>query len=183
MAIDFYKIRAVTCVVVGRTFTVNFTIELLVVKLILFLKKTGKMVRQFLWVLLTFKMIMLRGSCAKLKLRSQSKVFAKFGKNLTVDKGSGLKFFKPGYKNNSWAFSSSHVDYLLKCYARSISPASLLGLVCSLCSSDCRVKMHHVRHLKDINSRKSLTNKLMMRKKRKQISLCRFCHLNLHHKK
>jgi group II intron reverse transcriptase/maturase len=136
----------------------------------------------------TFIYYLLRGSCAKLfatklKLRSQGKVFAKFGKSLTVDKESGLKFFKPGYKNNPWAFSTSHVDYLLKFYARSISPASLLGLVCSLCSSDYRVEMHHIRHLKDINSRKSLADKLRMIKKRKQIPLCRSCHLSLHHKK
>nr|AVR57658.1 hypothetical protein [Halamphora calidilacuna] len=136
----------------------------------------------------TYIYYLLRGSCAKLlatklKLRSQGKVFKKFGKSLTVNKEKVLKFYKPGYKNNPWAFSTSHVDYLVKFYARAISPASLLGLVCSLCGSDYRVEMHHVWHLKDIDPRKSLPDKLMMRKKRKQIPLCRSCHLSLHHKK
>lgn len=136
----------------------------------------------------TYIYYLLRGSCAKLlatklKLRSQGKVFKKFGKSLRVDKKKDLTFFKPGYKNNPWAFSISHVNYLIKFYARSISPASLIGLVCSLCGSDYRVEMHHVRHLKDIDPRKSLAEKLMMRKKRKQIPLCRSCHLSLHHKK
>ena len=136
----------------------------------------------------TYIYYLLRGSCAKLlatklKLRSQGKVFKKFGKSLTVNKEKVLKFYKPGYKNNPWAFSTSHVDYLVKFYARAISPASLLGLVCSLCGSDYRVEMHHVRHLKDIDPKKSLAEKLMMRKKRKQIPLCRSCHLSLHHNK
>ena len=136
----------------------------------------------------TYIYYLLRGSCAKLlatklKLRSQGKVFKKFGKSLTVNKEKVLKLFKPGYKNNPWAYSTSHVNYLVKFYARAISSASLLGLVCSLCGSDYRVEMHHVRHLKDIDPKKSLPDKLMMRKKRKQIPLCRSCHLSLHHKK
>lgn len=136
----------------------------------------------------TYIYYLLRGSCAKLfatklKLRSQGTIFKKFGKNLIIDKKKDLKFFKPGYKNNPWAFSTSHINYLLKLYARAISLASLLGLVCSLCSSDYRIEMHHVRHLKNIDPRKSLTDKLMMRKKRKQIPVCRSCHLSLHHKK
>ena len=53
----------------------------------------------------TYIYYLLRGSCAKLlatklKLRSQGKVFKKFGKSLTVNKEKHLKLFKPGYKNN-----------------------------------------------------------------------------------
>ena len=136
----------------------------------------------------TYIYYLLRGSCAKLfatklKLRSQRKVFKRFGKSLTVNKKKDLKLYKPGYKNNPWAFSTSPVNYFIKFYARAISPASLLGLTCSLCGSDYRVEMHHVRHLKDIDPKKSLSDKLMMRKKRKQIPLCWSCHLSLHHKK
>jgi hypothetical protein len=65
----------------------------------------------------------------------------------------------------------------------SINLTTLDGLVCSLCKSDYRVEMHHVRHLKDIDPNRSLTDKLMLIKKRKQIPLCHSCHLSLHHKK
>lgn len=71
----------------------------------------------------TYIYYLLRGSCAKLlatklKLRSQGKVFKKFGKNLTINKEKNLKFFKPGYKNSPFAFSTSHVNYFVKFYAR-----------------------------------------------------------------
>jgi group II intron reverse transcriptase/maturase len=50
----------------------------------------------------TYIYYLLRGSCAKLiaakmKLNSQMKVYAKYGKSLTVNKGLGLGFQKPSY--------------------------------------------------------------------------------------
>jgi hypothetical protein len=74
-------------------------------------------------------------------------------------------FFKPGYKNNPWAFSTSHVDYLIKFYARAISSASLFGLVCSLCGSDYKVEMLHVRHFKGYRSKKVSSRKIDDEKK------------------
>jgi hypothetical protein len=41
--------------------------------------------------------------------------------------------------------------------------------------------MHHVRLLSDLNPKMSEVDKLMAKRRRKQISLCRSCHLD-HHK-
>jgi len=43
------------------------------------------------------------------------------------------------------------------------------------------VEMHHVRLLKDLNPKLSEIDRLMSKRRRKQIPLCRSCHLN-HHK-
>jgi group II intron reverse transcriptase/maturase len=135
--------------------------------------------------LATYVYYLLRGSCAKLiatklKLKSQRKVFAKFSKNLIVNKEKKRMLYKPSYKNEPWKFYTSHVNYMVNLYIRSISPASLLGLVCQICGSDYRVEMHHAHHLKDIDPKRSISDKLLMRHKRKQIPMCRKCHMDLH---
>jgi hypothetical protein len=136
----------------------------------------------------TYIYYLLRGSCAKLiaskmKLGSQVKVYAKYGKSLTVNKGLGLGFQKPSYVVRSWSFHTDHVSYHVNLFKRSISPASVLGLACSMCGGEYRVEMHHIRQLKDIKAGKSLLDKLMMRHRRKQIPLCRKCHMEAHQRK
>jgi group II intron reverse transcriptase/maturase len=90
----------------------------------------------------TYIYYLLRGSCAKLiaskmKLGSQVKVYAKYGKSLTVNKGLGLGFQKPSYAVRSWSF---HTDHDLTC-------------------ERSRFGMFNVRY------------------RRKQIPLCRKCHM------
>lgn len=125
----------------------------------------------------------LKSSCAKLlaakfSLGSQRKVFVKFGSNL---KGSDkVSFVKAEYKLSTWSFKFKQVDLIQSLYTQSLSAASLYGLACSACGSDYRVEMHHVRILKDLNPKLSKIDQLMVRTRRKQIALCRECHL-LHH--
>ena len=132
----------------------------------------------------------LKSSCAKLlaakfTLKTQAKVYEKFGKDLTyISREKNIKsisFIHPSYKIT--------LKYLINCspmittlYGNK-SIASLDNLTCSMCSSDFRVEMHHVRALKDLNPKLSLTDKLMIKKQRKQIPLCRECHMKLHNKK
>lgn len=66
-------------------------------------------------------------------------------------------------------------------YADKISKASLENLVCAVCESTYRVEMHHVRYLKDLNPKVSKIDELMIKRRRKQIALCRSCHMR-HHK-
>jgi group II intron reverse transcriptase/maturase len=136
----------------------------------------------------TYIYYLLRGSCAKLiaakmKLGSQLKVYAIYGKSLTVDKVSGLGLQKPSYVVRPWAFHTDHVSYHVNLFKRSISPASVLGLACSLCGGEYRVEMHHIRQLKDIKAGKSFIDEIMIRHKRKQIPLCRKCHMEVHRRK
>ena len=136
----------------------------------------------------------LRSSCAKLlaaklTLSSQYKVFEKFGKDLKGE--DNISFVKPLYKKNVWDFKGPALHktgdvvnngLIQTLYAESISTASLENLTCSLCQSKHRVEMHHVRHMKDLNPKLNKIDALMVKRRRKQIPLCRNCHLKHHSK-
>ena len=60
------------------------------------------------------------------------------------------------------------------------SLATLDNLECNVCGSKTNVEMHHVRQLKDLNPKLDMMDKLMASRKRKQIPLCRICHVDKH---
>jgi group II intron reverse transcriptase/maturase len=126
----------------------------------------------------------LKCSCAKLLatkfgLQTQAKVFKKFGKDL---KGSDkVGFIKPHYSIDAWRFRvSERLDIIKNFYTASISAASLNNLKCSICESKYRVEMHHIRALKDLKPNIRVSDAIMARKRRKQIPVCRACHLKIH---
>jgi group II intron reverse transcriptase/maturase len=126
---------------------------------------------------------LLKGSCAKLlaakyKLGSVSKVLAKYGKDL---KGNDrIAFLKPSYNLKVWDFKVNAKDRIKTLFASHLSAATLNSLSCSNCGSTTQVEMHHVRLLKDLNPKLSLIDKMMAARRRKQIPLCRPCHLTPH---
>lgn len=147
----------------------------------------------------------LKSSCAKLlaakfNLKTQAKVYQKFGYNMSVTDaknkthlfipakyGITLKYSIPSGKT-SQSQSQSHVTDvnidtkpIIPLYA-SKSIATFESLVCGTCGSNYRVEMHHVRALKYLNPKISFIDKLMVRANRKQIPLCRKCHM-AHHRK
>nr|UED14394.1 hypothetical protein [Ophiocordyceps sp.] len=128
----------------------------------------------------------LKSSCAKLlaakfNLKSQVKVFEVYGKNLKGDDKHG--FIQAVYGNRPSAFNMNVEDVILRVNARGISKASLENLKCTTCGSNYRVEMHHVRLMKDLNPKARLIDKIMARRNRKQIPLCRSCHLEHHRNK
>jgi group II intron reverse transcriptase/maturase len=135
----------------------------------------------------------LKSSCAKLlaakfTLGSQSQVFKRFGKNLQGQ--DNIAFVEPVYKIKPWDFKtpsdprinpqSSDNGIVNTLYAETISKASLENLVCAICDSNYRVEMHHIRYLKDLNPKVSKIDELMIKRRRKQIALCRACHMKHH---
>jgi hypothetical protein len=95
-----------------------------------------------------------------------------------------IKFFKPNYKMNVWDFKYNADPHIITLYTKNLkSMARLLNLVCKYCGSDYKVEMHHIRALKNLNPKLKPIDKIMASIKRKQIPLCRVCHMNLHHKK
>lgn len=127
----------------------------------------------------------LKESCAKLlaakfNLNSQAKVFARFGKDL---RGDGKhKFVEVILGINTAAFKVSVDDINLRIFAENISKASLDNLRCAICYSNYRVEMHHIRMMKDLYPKISLVDRLMAKRRRKQIPLCRYCHVKHHSK-
>lgn len=145
----------------------------------------GRLVSSLTWIL--------KSSCAKLlaakySLGSESKVLDKYGPQLSVPKGvkgkngeKSVSFINPSYKL-TLKFLTNNSPIIKSLYG-SKSIASLDGLECSVCGLDYRVEMHHVRHLKDLNPELSLVDKLMASRRRKQIALCRECHMKTHRDK
>jgi group II intron reverse transcriptase/maturase len=128
----------------------------------------------------------LKVSCAKLlaakfNLQRVSKVLGKFGPDL---KGNDkVAFIKPPMKIKPWDFKVGTSDYIKIIFSSGLSAASLNNLSCTNCGSNYRVEMHHVRMLKDLNPNLSAIDRLMIKQKRKQIPLCRSCHLEHHRNK
>lgn len=135
----------------------------------------------------------LKSSCAKLlaakySLGTEAKTFAKFGPQLSCShidqktkKIKKFAFLTPSYKI-SLKFLINNNPVIKSLYG-SKSISTLDDLECSLCGSEYRVEMHHVRHLKDLNPKLSSVDSLMAKRGRKQIALCRRCHMTKHHGK
>lgn len=148
--------------------------------------------------LVSTMVLILKSSCAKLlagkySLGTMSKTFAKFGPQLTArvtkskltDRKESMtkevSFLAPSYALTMKFLTKS--SPIINSMYGSKSIATLDGLVCTMCGSDYRVEMHHVRALKDLNPKLSAMDRLMASRRRKQIPLCRECHMKKHHNK
>lgn len=132
----------------------------------------------------------LRSSCAKLlaakfSLGTIAQVLKKFGKELKTKEG--YIFEKPSYKITGkfqTKFNPNGVISALYSYKADMGSSSegkeINKSTCTLCGSDFRIEMHHIRALRDLKPNKSPVDKLMSKVKRKQIALCRTCHLKKH---
>jgi group II intron reverse transcriptase/maturase len=133
----------------------------------------------------------LKQSCAKLlatklSLGTMARVYKKFGPNLAIShtdakdpkKVKEYSFLIPSYKITLSFLTNSNP--IIKALYGSVSITTLDNLECTNCGSDYRVEMHHVRHMKDLNPKLSSLDKLMVRANRKQIPLCRDCHMKHH---
>jgi hypothetical protein len=83
---------------------------------------------------------------------------------------------------DAWDFRVNSNGMIPTLYAETLSKASLSNLKCAVCDSEYRVEMHHVRMMKDLNPKLNKIDALMAKRNRKQIPLCRTCHLAYHHK-
>jgi hypothetical protein len=89
------------------------------------------------------------------------------------------------YKNVDWkinraAFSETEeIDLVRMGYK--LRTRSKLGMPCVICGSSNGVEMHHVRHIKRMEDRKTRGfTRLMGILNRKQLPVCRQCHLHIH---
>lgn len=110
-----------------------------------FVNNYGPLVSRILFIL--------KSSCCKLlaakfSMKTMASAYKRFGKNLTAAPNNPgekvLSFVKPSYKLTLKFKTEANPD-IRAVRIRDVSKASLYGLVCSLCSSDYRVEMHHIR--------------------------------------
>jgi hypothetical protein len=90
------------------------------------------------------------------------------------------KLYKPSYRINLWDFKSSVNTNIKALYATELSLANLDKLICSICKSDFKVEMHHIREMKNIKHKHGTLDYLMAKRNRKQIPVCRDCHMKHH---
>lgn len=126
----------------------------------------------------------------KLNLNSLPKVFAKFGRELSIPGSDGkiLASFPDVSLKKPRKFKVTNYNPLLRLERLShitFRTIDTLGAVCSLCGSSSDVEMHHVRKLRSVTDRVKQDYYLNMRAQmnRKQIPVCRECHLVIHGKK
>lgn len=124
----------------------------------------------------------LKDSCTRLLAakygKSRPGIYREYGKDL---KGKDKHGFVPITLGiDLKAFKKQGNDVLFRFNAEGISKANLDNLVCGACGSDYRVEMHHVRMMKDLDPKKSKIDRLMIKRRRKQIPLCRKCHMEYH---
>jgi group II intron reverse transcriptase/maturase len=143
------------------------------------------------WTYYIIRDVIARTLARKFKLLSRASVYKKYGSNLSIysltkrdaNKVPTLvaRLVKPNYSMNVWDFKISKVDdNIPELYSNKVSIASLEGLVCTVCKSEYRVEMHHVRMMKDLSPKTKRLDYLMARANRKQIPLCRSCHVSHH---
>jgi len=122
---------------------------------------------------------------AKLNLRTRAKVFEKYGVSLTSPKGTS--FIKPSYKSNYLEFRVSKfhlnlVENVQGLYVTRNYLDNLYNLICVSCGSYYRVDMSHIIKMSKLNPKISAIERLMAQGNRKQIPLCRECHMKKHSK-
>ena len=102
-----------------------------------------------------------------------AKTYKKFGSRLTGPKGFFLN--KPCYKIPI-KFSVKASPVIGSLFQKKTN-VTLDNLRCSVCDSNYRVELHHVRAIKDLNLKISYMDREMVRINRKRIPLCRACHM------
>jgi hypothetical protein len=113
-------------------------------------------------------------------------VVKRFGLDFAKGQKKGVALIKPTYTNyqglNRFATGDKEpIPYIAALYAKSKSMVDLDNMTCSRCGSTHKVEMHHVRALKDLKPEINYIDKLMAKARRKQIPLCRVCHMDTHH--
>jgi len=89
------------------------------------------------------------------------------------------------YQNSDWkinrdAFSKSKEVDLVRMSTR-LRTRSKLGLACCICGKTESIDMHHIRHVRKMSDKKAKGFiKLMAILNRKQVPVCRQCHLGIH---
>ena len=115
---------------------------------------------------------------------SVSKIFRKYGKDITFEKPNGRKvhFFNQPLKQVKKAKgAAAHLD-TLPTWAPRRTQTRLLDN-CVICGSPEQVEMHHVRHIRKRGEKVQGFTLYMAATNRKQIPVCRKCHREIHNGK
>jgi nicotine oxidoreductase len=127
---------------------------------------------------------------SKLRLGTAKKVFTKYGKDIQIkdQKNKVIASFpdvplaKPKKFNITDFNNLNPIARLEKLAMSTFRSKAVLDSVCTVCQSPANIEMHHVRKLKDSSKaiKTDYMTSMMSRMKRKQIPICRSCHIKYH---
>lgn len=135
----------------------------------------------------------LKYSCAltiasKMKLTTLRRVFNKYGKNLNIKNESGkvitsyptVDYRRPKEFTMAPILDYSSLESYVDQYDKRVQRGrkDLKGS-CVLCGSNLEIEIHHVRKLSK-TKRKDYLSIMMARMNRKQITVCKKCHIKIH---
>lgn len=126
----------------------------------------------------------------KLKLYTARRVFKKYGKDIEIkdSKGKVLASFpnvslaKPKTFHTTKVTDLNPFNRLERLSKAKFRTKSALGRACLACGTLENIEMHHVRKIRDSSRaiKKDYLTSMMSRMNRKQIPLCRPCHIKYH---
>lgn len=119
---------------------------------------------------------------SKKKLKSMKKVFAKYGSNLEKlhpfecpSLNRTPKKFYPNLHQQDYSFFE-HIKW-------NVRTRATFREGCRICGSIIKVEMHHLKHIRTVNTKLKGIDKEMASINRKQIPVCKSCHLKIHNGK
>lgn len=135
----------------------------------------------------------LKYSCAltiasKMKLTTLRRVFNKYGKNLNIKDESGkiitkyptVDYRRPKKFSIAPILDYSSLEAYIDQYDRRVQRGRKdLKSPCVLCGSNREIEIHHVRKLSK-TKRKDYLSSMMSRMNRKQVPVCKKCHIKIH---
>lgn len=121
------------------------------------------------------------------KLNINKKTFiSRFGKDISVrikgkENSSVIRYVETDFSRRPMLFlGKTNFSDPTQALTYKVSTISSLGMVCSNCGSSSKIEMHHVKHIKTINSKLNTFDKMVAKINRKQVPLCRKCHMEVH---
>jgi len=131
----------------------------------------------------------LKYSCAltissKMKLRTMRGAFKKYGKELTIQRDKkSISFPKISYTRPKRPRFMKEVSFdrlLDRLIFRFRKHAGIIKSPCILCGCESNIEMHHIMKLKDVIHKKDWLSQTMAKYLRKQVPVCKPCHLKIH---
>lgn len=124
---------------------------------------------------------------AKLNLGTKAKVFKKFGSDITIRDAEGkviasfpnVSLANTGKFNNTVSDPNRRLEKLSRATFRSLS---VIDSPCTLCGSTTNVEMHHIKAIRHSSKaiKQDYFTAIMSRMNRKQMPVCRDCHIKIH---
>lgn len=101
--------------------------------------------------------------------------------NASTQKNTVIKFIEINLQRRPMFFlgGSKFKDPLAPLIYK-VSTVNSLEHACANCGSSNNIEMHHLKHIKTINTKLNTFDQMMAKINRKQVPLCRACHMEVH---